>query len=317
MSLAPHKLSENFKSFFKNINPSTSYEEAAASAHSNITSLIESTAGPAGDLRIKCFLQGSYRRDTAIHTINDVDIVALCNLSYSERANEQTRNDIFRMIASAVAEDSHYTDKIRYRKRSLCIKVDLTGVKIEILPAIKVRGKKHADEPFYIFRPDEDESKSGRWETTCAREHQKRCSQKNFDTEQNFIPMIKVIKHLRDVRHDFEPQDAVSFHIECLLYALKNNVYSGSICDVIESVLRSIASFTPDKAKSSDLRNPSGDVILFSPRGWDLGAYRRFNNTVQNWFAMAQKANQQTDGDKAVDTWKSLLGDDYFPRSSK
>ena len=77
-----HKLTINFNKFLKRINPSKTYVETASSAHSTIRSLIEKRDGAAGDLRIKTFIQGSYGRKTAIHSINDVDIVALCSLSY-------------------------------------------------------------------------------------------------------------------------------------------------------------------------------------------------------------------------------------------
>ncbi|MCH7754923.1 nucleotidyltransferase [candidate division KSB1 bacterium] len=175
-----HKLTENFTAFFKRINPSLSYEQIAARAQAQITNLIEDKAGPAGDLRIKCFLQGSYRRDTAIHTINDVDIVALCSLSHSSNANYNTRNQIFGMIAKAIAKNKVYSDKIKYRNRSICIKILLEGVKIEILPALRMKGQNYTFEPFYIFQPEI--GSNGNWIEAFARQHQKLCTKKNSKT---------------------------------------------------------------------------------------------------------------------------------------
>ena len=314
MSTANYKLTINFAAFFKRINPSPTYKKAAASAHSQITALIEDHDGPAGDLRIRCFLQGSYRRETAIHTINDVDIVALCSLSHTSAATQNTRDQIFEMIADAIACNAAYKGKIRYRKRSVCIKVDLESVKIEILPALRVKGKPYTYEPFYMYRPNEDESLDGYWQRAFARYHQESCTQKNSGTDGLFIPMIKVLKHLRIVDSYLSPEDAISFHIECLLYALKDSIYSGSICDCIEAVLRAIAGFTPDKAEQSDLKSPCKDRNLFGPTEWDIVSYRRFHKAVGRWYEIASSANQEDAKDKAISAWKQLLGDGYFPR---
>lgn len=313
--MAKHKLTKHFVAFFKRINPSPTYNKIAARAHSQITALIEDKEGPAGDLGIKCFLQGSYRRDTAIHTINDVDVVALCRLSYTPAASQRTRDQIFEMIAAAIATNKTYRDKVTYRKRSVCVKVLLEGIKIEVLPALRVKGKPFENEPFYMFRPNEDESLDGFWRPSFARHHQYLCTKKNVDVNGLFVPMIKVLKHVRSIDSYLSENDAVSFHIECLLYALKKSIYTGATCECIENVLKALAGFTPEKAKGSGVRSPCRDKILFDPDEWSISSYERFNEAVKKWYQIAADANEQEDRDKAIDGWKKLLGEDYFPRN--
>lgn len=317
MNSAKHKLSQNFTAFFKRINPSPTYEETAASAHSQITDLIEDVDGPAGDLRINCFLQGSYKRDTAIHTINDVDVVALCSLSHTPLANQKTRDQIFKMITDAITSNETYRDKVQYRKRSVCIKVIPKGIKIEVLPALRMRGKPYEYEPFYIFHPNEDESIDGYWQQSFARQHQRLITQKNSDTNGNLIPIIKALKHLRFIDNHLADEDAVSFRLECLLYALKNSIYNGSMCECIEMVLQSIAGFMPAKAQESRLTSPCRDKKLFHQEEWDISAYTRFHNVVVRWYEIAQNANREHDKEKAISLWKDLLGENYFPRNPK
>jgi hypothetical protein len=79
---AVHSLSKHFQSFFGRPNPSPAFEKTAASQHNTIRGLIEDRSGPAAELAPITFLQGSYKQQTAIYTINDVDIVVLCNLWY-------------------------------------------------------------------------------------------------------------------------------------------------------------------------------------------------------------------------------------------
>lgn len=309
------KLSNNFDAFFKRINPSSSYINIAARAHSEIVSLIENKDGPAGDLKIRCFLQGSYKRQTAIHTINDVDIVALCKLSYSSNANQNTRDQMFQFIADSISKNNRYSDKIKFNKNSMCIKVLLSGIKIEVLPALREENMMFEHEPIYIFQPNINENEEGFWRKTYARKHQQLCTQKNSSSNSFFVPMIKVIKHLRSVRTELSDSDAFSFHIECLLYALRNSIYNKvAYCDCIESVLKALDGFSPEKATSSGLKSPCGDKEIFSNSEWSFDSYLNFHNAVKNWKKIAIYANRQTDKNKAIDAWKELLGETYFPK---
>ncbi len=309
-----NKLTLNFNYFLKRLNPSPTYVKIASSAHSSIRSLIEDKNGSAGDLRIRSFIQGSYGRDTAIHSINDIDIVALCSLSYKQSANQNTRNQIFETIASSIATNSRYEGKIYYEDHSMCIKVKLEGITVEILPALRVSGKSFDYEPFYVYRP-KDKINGGYWDNTYARKHQELLTMKNSKTEGSFIPMIKILKHIRLIDKDFEALDAVSFHIECLLYAINNSVFTGSIAECIENVLTSLAGFSPLKAVNSELRNPCGDELVFSVEKWSKAAYTRFHNSILKWHKIVQEANRMDNTDEAIAEWKKLLGDTYFPKN--
>jgi hypothetical protein len=78
-----YSLSSRFDYFFSRMNPSPSITSVASSEYQTITGLLESRTGAAAPLNIYCFQQGSYGRATAIHTINDLDIVALCQLQFT------------------------------------------------------------------------------------------------------------------------------------------------------------------------------------------------------------------------------------------
>jgi len=311
---AQHKLTDNFGGFFKRLNPSPTYVRTAASAQSEIRSLIESAQGPAGDLRVKSFIQGSYGRHTAIYTINDVDIVALCSVSHRPTANRNTRNHIFSMIADSISADDRYKDKLRYTDQSVCVKVELAGVKVEVLPALRTRGARFEHEPFWIFRPGSDPGSAEEWVQTYARRHQVLLSEKNGRTADLFVPIVKVIKHLRSASSQIDTRDAASYHLESLLYAIRDPVYAGSVCECTEQVLQAVAGFDAEKAAESGIRTPCGEKILFSPEEWALASYARFNEAANRWFELARQANAAVDRDEAVDLWKLLLGDGFFPR---
>jgi hypothetical protein len=234
--MAYHALSDNFAAFFTRLNPSPTFIQRAASHHATVTGLIEDRAGLARSLSPQCFLQGSYRQRTAIYTINDVDIVVLCELWHPGAGNGEgsssSRHDIFDTIAAPLLADGRYRDKVRYSPQSMCIKVDL-GIKLEILPVVYKAGTTDPRaEPFRLFRPETDQ-----WEDGYARYHQQWLSWKNGQAHDNFIPCIKVLKHLRS-RFGL---GAVSFHLECLLFRLPDHLFAGGPADYIAQVLDYLA----------------------------------------------------------------------------
>jgi hypothetical protein len=109
-----HALGKHFDYFFGRLNPGSSNEEPAASEHQSIIRLIEDASGLAAELSPKCFLQGSYRRQTAIYTINDIDIVALCNLRPPLWKKQRwKRDELFDTIAAPLRANPRYKDKVR------------------------------------------------------------------------------------------------------------------------------------------------------------------------------------------------------------
>jgi hypothetical protein len=313
--MAVYSLDKNFRVFLRAINPPPTYEQIAASEHRNVTGLLESASGPASVLSPGCFLQGSYRQETAIHTINDVDIVALCDLYYPGSAGaggrSYPRDEIFDILAGALRQDHRYRGKIRYDAGSLCIKIDL-AIKVEILPAVKPEGISDFNhEPFKMFRPER-----GTWADGYARLHQAHLSEKNRASP-NFKPMIKTVKHLRD-QWGIDVSEAVSFHIECLLYRVADQEFAGAFADAVENVLVTLARFTPSRAFLAGLTgftSPCGDKVVFSESEWSNAAYKKFHGYATLWAALASQANRSHSYDAAVGTWKRLLGDAYFPRA--
>jgi hypothetical protein len=311
MPVAVHYLSEHFTRFFNRLNPSVSFEQTASSEHNAIRSLIEDPYGPASSLRPITFLQGSYRQDTAIDTINDIDIVVLCrelSIGGGEGRGGRSwfRNEIFDTIAAPLLRHWQYWEKVRYTDSSMCIKVDL-AIKIEILPVVFNRGVSNLDyEPFALFRPH-----TSLWEDGYARYHQSYLTEKNRRTGGNFKPMIKVIKHLRSIWR----AEAVSFHLECLLYNLPDNVFFGSPADYIPSVLWAIYEKT-ENWYGQRVMTPCGERDIFVPHEWARDCWQSFFAFNELWTAKALAARDAAARGVAIAKWQQLLGDAYFPSYS-
>jgi hypothetical protein len=311
VKMAHHALAKNFTYFFKRLNPSPTFERIAAGEHRSITTLIEDPNGLASGLSPKCFLQGSYKQDTAIYTINDVDIVTLCELWYpgsgSAESRSWSRDEIFDTIAQPLLNDGRYKDKVHYHSESMCIKVDLS-IKIEILPVVYKTGNNDPQkEPFCLYRPQKK-----RWEDGYARYHQAQLSLKNRGnkTSGNFIPVIKVLKHLRS-RFSL---DVVSFHIECFLFSLPDSLFKGSPADYIPTILSHIASTSASAWYNKEIKTPCGEREIFVESEWKWPSWEEFHKAAVIWADCAKGASEALDRDAAIKFWQLLLGEDFFPK---
>jgi hypothetical protein len=311
--MAAHPLSEHFAYFFSRLNPSPSFESQASSQYTTIKALIEDPNGPARELSPRCFLQGSYRQATAIYTINDIDIVVLCELWQPPSGGvgvgrSWSRDDIFNTVAAPLFADGRYRAKVRYGPQSMCIKVDL-GIKVEILPVVYKHGNNDASvEPFRLYRPEAAE-----WQDGFARYHQQWLTWKNSigKTGSNFIPMIKVLKHLRSV---FDV-DAVSFHLECLLFNLADDVFRGTPADYIPSVLSAITAMSAEAAWIAGCMTPCKDRDVLSESEWGLNRWHSFHELAKQWSLVAQAARDAPNRSEAIALWRLLLRDAYFPET--
>lgn len=309
--MAVQSLSRHFATFFARLNPGTSFSDTAASQHTTIRGLIENANGPASEFAPKTFLQGSYRQQTAIYAINDVDIVVLCNLTYPGTpglggGKSYGRDEIFRIIAAPLMADGRYRDKVRYGPQSMCIKVDL-GIKVEILPVVFKKGTTDwTHEPFVLYRPHK-----GTWEDGYARHHQALLSLKNSKerTDGNFIPAIKVLKHIRS-RFNY---GAVSFHIECLLYFLQDATFVGGPADYLATIFRSIAVHKSEDWYRTNVRTPCGDRDIFTSNEWTADGWWKFHELIVSCSKVADQAIAATTETEAIQSWQAILGDDFFP----
>ena len=310
--MAVINLTENFNSFFKRINPSISFTQIAASQYNTIKGLIENKNGLAKVLNPVCFLFFSYQRDTAIYTINDVDIVALCELWQpgSRSGNGWSRNDIFNTIAAPLFNDGRYKDKVRYNSGSMCIKLDL-GIKVEILPVVYKSGNNDSQiEPFRLYRPE-----TSTWEDGYARYHQQFLTWKNSNekTGGNFIPAIKVFKHINSLYG----LGAVSFHLECLLFALPDELFNGNPPDYINNICSYISKWNSLAWYQTKILTPCKERELFSTTEWIYSNFDSFHKIISIIKDVSQVAVVTTDKNNAIDLWQKILGTDYFPATTK
>src|SRR5207302_1354702 len=152
-------------------------------------------------------------------------------------------------------------------------------------------------EPFRIYRPE-----TRVWDDGYAREHQELLTRKNHTTRTagNFKPAIKVLKHLRSRAS----LDAVSFHLECLLYNIADAIFQGSPADYITAVLESIAKYTADAWYKAEVRTPCRERLIFTPSEWNLESWQAFHRSVTGWARLARSAITAPTEGGAIQSWQ-------------
>jgi hypothetical protein len=166
----------------------------------------------------------------------------------------------------------------------------------------------NSSEPFRLFRPENNQ-----WEDGYARYHKGWLSWKNQEskTQTNFVPAIKVFKHLRT---QFS-LDTISFHLECLLFSLPDYLFLGGPADYIPALLEHISATPASAWYSQYVPTPCRDRDIFVATEWKKQDWEKLHEVATVRAKAARLANQATDKDDAIEYWRILLGEDSFPRT--
>ncbi len=118
-----------------------------------------------------------------------------------------------------------------------------------------------------------------------------------------------MLKHIRSLF----AIDAVSFHIECLLYSLPDQVFIGEPADYITKVLFAIAAKSADDWYQSRCMTPCGDRDIFMANEWRAADWLKFHEHLTKCATVAYRAANATAYNEAVNAWQAVLGKGIFP----
>lgn len=207
--------------------PSDSTEEGLRTTRDNVVYLLGSN--------YEVFLQGSYKNDTAIYDINDIDIVALCVKNIPQYW-ENIYDDIVAKISSA----QQYKGKVS--KGNKCVKLILSNKNIDIVPAIRKnifpRTRNNLNEPIQIFNRANQQIVDNYPKT-----HYANGTSKNQATNGNYKKCVRMLKNL--INNHKKKDIAPSFYLECLIHNYTDQSFNGELITVFYNILHHIA-YTAD-----------------------------------------------------------------------
>ncbi len=186
------------------------------------------------------FLQGSYKNDTAISDINDVDIVAIRLKTYSGVYSSQPVSNfvywdtIFSEIEKILREQKLYTWTVT--RGDKCIEVR-GAFNADIIPAVQVSD--HLTDPIaiYSFRAQAEKQN---W----PRAHYKNGVLKNNVTKDRYKPTVRIFKNWVSNHFGSNKEIISSFKMEALVHAIPNEKfyddYAGSFIVGADTILKKL-----------------------------------------------------------------------------
>ena len=165
-----------FQRYLKNIQPSRSSRELAMQLHRTLRERLAADKD-FQDWYAETFLYGSYRRNTAIKQIKDVDLCVVLDI-------EPNDHDPTAVIARLrrVLERNGYTAKTALQRRS--IRIDMSSTTLDVVPVVE------AEDGSYLI-PDRVLKE---WVPTHPKKHLESATTLNKDGNQRYVPFVKIVK---------------------------------------------------------------------------------------------------------------------------
>lgn len=249
------------------------------------------------------FLQGSYKNDTAISDINDVDIVAVRRNTYSGsyslyRCDQSILwHQIFSEIEQKLENQSKYDWIVTPGDK--CIKIRGT-FNADVVPAVQI-GESCEEDPIAIYS-----FRSKKEKINYPRVHYENGVQKNKLTSGIYKPTVRMFKQW--VKNHFGEQKNIisSFKIEALVHGMENEKffddYPTNFVIISKSILikfnqRSLLPFAiPSVCGKEDIT-----------ADWDITGRNVFLNKIRESSDLAYAAYLANTSSSAEDNWKKAF----------
>lgn len=275
------------------------YAAGPSKARIDLAKSLRSDLSRALGANYRVFLQGSYRNNTGLADLNDVDIVALATTVHSTRGGPPATNpvswdEIFARVERRL--NDHYRFLALLERGDKCIKVD-TELALDVVPAIYRADPDFDPIEIYSFR-----ERSAR--DNFPRDHWDNGVEKNKATDGAYKPTVRLFK--RWARSAFgDASTAPSFYIECAVHEIGNEKFSSYLPLSFARVAVEIAEWDTSKSISS----VAGDKDILGPSEWEPARFEEFGDAVLSAGRLALDAMEASSEAEANRLWKQVFDD--------
>lgn len=267
--------------------PAQTTIDTAISLHQNVRDVL-------GDAEYLTFLQGSYKNDTALADMNDVDIVALWRSAKPNFWGSYDWPALFGAIERKLEADARYRGK--WKRHDKCITLS-TSANIDIVPAAPEAGLDSDPVLIYSFRESEPRKN---W----PRLHFQNGARKSEATNGRFKQMVRLFKAWAKCHFD-KKKIAPSYYLECLLFSLPNKLFTGDMADSFVHLGRDICTrYGGGLQATYELERIGGKGNLFTNEEWDIERFRLFRTTLAAALSHAEQALAESDMTRAKAAWR-------------
>ncbi|MBX9964168.1 MAG: hypothetical protein K2Y35_14000 [Burkholderiales bacterium] len=167
------------------IEPTAAQKDAASRSYNHLRTLIDRRVF--GERIVDCYLSGSYRRNTAISPIRDIDVIFVIDprcwpaamLGFADKPNPSTVLKSF----ARVLRDEYKTSSTFSQARSL--RLELAHVHIDCVPAVEIPG---SDIVWIGSRRDDS------WTKSSPKRHHAALTAANAANDKLLVPLVKLLK---------------------------------------------------------------------------------------------------------------------------
>lgn len=277
---------------------------AAAPSDSTVAavkSLHESIRDTLGD-DYETFLQGSYRNDTGVADLNDVDIVAVRTsltssvfTNITSSTNSVSWNSIFQAVQDALELSRHYKGKTK--RGDKCITVS-TNFSADVVPAVKIATDGSDPIAIYSFR-ERTERKN------YPRVHYQNNVAKQARTSDAYKQTVRLFK--RWARNWFTATKiAPSFYVECLVHSVPDRLFTG---DGAVSFFLVGNHIVENISPSATVLSVAGDKDILVSSEWDAARYATFRRTLGQAVTLVGLALKASSAQSARTYWQQAFNE--------
>ena len=309
------KLPSYFERFRSSIQPPLETTRAQQAAH---WSLRENLAADRvfRPYFVNAFLQGSYKRDTAIAPGKDVDIVVVTSI---DPASQGSWREMTNMLGAALHR-LYGVGKVQQQTRSFCVTTE--GVQLDVVVAAsrhlttKLADARRTselenpsgwiDNPLLI--PDRD---LGRWVLTDPKAQLEFTTELNQKADGYFVPLVKIFKAWR-ARAYTEPKYPKGYLLERMAADCFDPTCSDDATGFV-ALLKQLGQryrvhvLTGSVPHLSDPGVPSHNVL----ERLDHKDFATFVAQVDGALIVARKALDADNKTASANLWRQLLGDGF------
>lgn len=291
--MASRSLPAEFVNSYASV-PAKTTVDRAISLHQNVREALGS--------EYDTLLQGSYKNDTALADLNDVDVVAVHRSTYSTSFGARRYltsvpwPEIFARIERKLQADARYQGK--WERHDKCIQLN-TGVHIDIVPAIVVSESTADPVAIYSFR-------EGTERQNWPRAHYDNSAAKSGRTNGSYKQAVRLFKRWAQCCFGSR-KIAPSYYLECLLYATPDDRFTGDLAADFCAIARWIGLQFPQQWSYdyTKLWRVAGEGNVLTATEWKKADFEAFRTQLATSLRWADAALTATSEQQARDYWKA------------
>ena len=317
------ELNEQLRELLKDISPTDAQQGELRDAHIRLRErlMADDALKP---LIVGTFLQGSYRRHTAIKAGSgdkpDVDVVLVTRLARQQYTPEQAMNVLRPFL------DRHYRGKWKKKGRSIgiemgTVKLDvvLTSAPSEALERRLLEAMQREDDYDYdldtsdewrnepLWIPDRE---ARNWQRTHPREQIRWTQEKNRKTNSHYVHVVKLVKWWWQTQRP-KPEHPRSYPLEHIVGDCCPDGVT-SLAQAFTETMERIARYHP-AAGSPDRGAPEQNVLKRITAEDRI----RFQQMAEQASKIARQACNSRDEGESANLWRQVFGNKYPIRRSQ